>query len=438
MRKSLTVLLLLCIVTLVFPQQNTQLLGQLNPRTGGYSSLWGYTAPDGKEYAILGCNTGTSIINVTNPLSPVEVAFITGPTSGWREMKTWGTYAYVVSEGSGTLAGMQIINLANLPVSANLVTTYTTTFTRAHDIFTADGYAYVCGTSNDNGGIHILNLANPTAPVQSGYWSQAGYVHDMYVYLDTIYASCGNSQNWQLVNATNKANPVRISTSATLPGIYAHSGWLTQDKRYFVTCEEFNVRDLCVWDLQDRTSWNLVVSQWQLPGTNYIHNIYIKGKYAHIAHYKEGYVVLDLTDPANPVKVGQYDTYPGTNGGYNGAWNCYPFLPSGNVIVSDMTTGLYVIKFLLDSVTPVELTSFTADIVNKSVMLKWITSTEKNNRGFEVQKSANGNNWLTTAFVKGAGTSAIIIIIHLKIMNHITVNLITGLYNLILTAQAKH
>jgi hypothetical protein len=37
--------------------------------------------------------------------------------------------------------------------------------------------------------------------------------------------------------------------------------------------------------------------------------------------------------------------------------------------------------------------------------LNWSTSTESNNRGFEVQRSANGTTWTTIGFVAGAGTT---------------------------------
>jgi choice-of-anchor B domain-containing protein len=293
----------------------------------------------------MGVTGGTTIIDVTNPSTPIEVSFIPGslaPPYEWREIKTHSHYAYVVSEGTGSGAGMQIIDLSNLPVSATLAATYTGTFTRAHEIFIADGYAYVVGTSL--GGMHILDLANPTNPVQVGYYGASGYVHDVHVWNDTAYVS--SADTYDLVSVSNKSNPQLISQSAAIPGIYAHSGWLTEDRRYFIACEEFNVIDLTVWDLQDRTTWDLVVPSWQMPGTSPIHNVFVLGNYAHISYYKEGYVVLDISDPTNPQFAGQYDTYPGSGGGtYNGAWGVDPYLPSGNTIISDMSTGLYICKF---------------------------------------------------------------------------------------------
>ncbi len=193
-------------------------------------------------------------------------------------------------------------------------------------------------------GVHILDLSNPVSPVEVGYYGGNGYVHDIYVDNDTAYIS--SEGEYAVVNLSNKSNPVNISSSQTLPGIYAHSGWLTEDKRYFIACEEFNVRDLTVWDLQDRSTWNLVVPTWQTVSNSPIHNVFVLGNYAHISYYEDGYVVLDISDPTNPVMVGQYDTDPTpSTGNYKGAWGCYPYLPSGNILISDMQTGLYILKF---------------------------------------------------------------------------------------------
>jgi hypothetical protein len=58
----------------------------------------------------------------------------------------------------------------------------------------------------------------------------------------------------------------------------------------------------------------------------------------------------------------------------------------------------------LDYVVPVELTSFTAKAYANEVQLSWITATETNNQGFEVQRSKDGE-FETIAFVSGNGTT---------------------------------
>ena len=89
------------------------------------------------------------------------------------------------------------------------------------------------GTSS--GGMHILDLRlSAINPVQTAYYSTSGYIHDVYVWNDTAYVSSANT--YDLVDVSNKISPQLVSASAALPGIYAHSGWLTEDKRYFIAC----------------------------------------------------------------------------------------------------------------------------------------------------------------------------------------------------------
>ncbi|HSL90769.1 MAG TPA: choice-of-anchor B family protein [Ignavibacteriaceae bacterium] len=336
-----------------FPQLNVELISNLNQySTVGYNDIWGYVDQSGYEYALLGTRNGTSIINLSNPANPVESAFIPGPQSTWRDIKVHSHYAYIVTEGTGAGNGLQIVDLSQLPSSATLVNTLTAWFERAHNIFIDNGFAFVIGT-NGGGGMHILDLADPVNPVRTAYYTQSGYIHDVYVWDDTVVAMAEST--YDLIDISNKSNPLLISVSAALPGIYAHSGWMTEDKRYFIGTEEFDTRDITVWDLQDRTSWDLVVPSWQMTGgsgSDPVHNLFVKGNYAHISYYKQGYVVLDISDPENPLLAGHYDTYPSNTGTYNGAWGCYPYLPSGLTLISDMQTGLYVLEFTPDDTPP--------------------------------------------------------------------------------------
>jgi photosystem II stability/assembly factor-like uncharacterized protein len=65
--------------------------------------------------------------------------------------------------------------------------------------------------------------------------------------------------------------------------------------------------------------------------------------------------------------------------------------------------------FLLHTTTsgglPVELSSFTIAQVEGSVVLNWITASEINNRGFEIQRKTNSSDFATIGFVNGMGTT---------------------------------
>ena len=66
---------------------------------------------------------------------------------------------------------------------------------------------------------------------------------------------------------------------------------------------------------------------------------------------------------------------------------------------------VYLIK--LQTIIPVELNSFTANAIDNKVHIRWITSSELNNLGFEVQRKLSGtkSNWESIGFVEGKGTT---------------------------------
>ena len=388
-------LLLFLFVSILCSQTNIDFISNLDDHhSAGYNDIWGYVDPSGNEYALLGVETGTSIISLADPANPFEIVFIPGPPSIWRDIKVHGQYAYTITEQTGSGQGLQIIDLSTLPNTATLVNTIDTWFDRAHNIFIDNGYAYVIGTNNFSGGMQILDLSNPTNPTRTATYTSSGYIHDVYVWDDTVIACAGSSGEYHLVDVSNKTNPQFISASAPIPGIYAHSGWMTEDKRYFYATEEFNTVDITVWDLQDRTSWDLVVPSWETNSGATVHNIFIVGDYAHISYYSDGYVVLDISDPLAPFLVGEYST--------SDMWGCYPYLPSGLTICSDRDDGLYV--FNSDFGLPVELSSFTASSSGSIVNLEWKTTTEINNLGFEIERKINGE-YVTIGFVDGNGTT---------------------------------
>lgn len=60
----------------------------------------------------------------------------------------------------------------------------------------------------------------------------------------------------------------------------------------------------------------------------------------------------------------------------------------------------------IDLTVPVELISFSANVNKGKVILNWETATETNNRGFEIERSVDNNNFVTSGFIEGNGTSA--------------------------------
>lgn len=317
-----------------------------DPNAGGrYSALWGYTAPDGREYALLGGYRGTHIIDITE--KPIEqVAFIPGPNSGWREMKTYGTTAYVVSEGGG---GLQIIDLSDLPAAATLIREDTSFFRTGHTISQEGDWIYVHGTNVEAGynqGTMIFEVASdPYSPALVGGYTR-DYVHDVTIRNDTMYAAMINNGRLDIVYLGEDRTMTEFVNEITYPGAGTHSSDLSGDGTYIMTTDEVGTtaKTMKVWDRSDVDDI-VKVGEWTPAPDAIIHNVRVKGDLAYIAWYTAGTRIADISDPRNPVEVGFYDFHEGSGMSYTGNWEVYPYFESGKIIASSTVDGLHVFTF---------------------------------------------------------------------------------------------
>jgi choice-of-anchor B domain-containing protein len=345
-------------------------LRHLNLRPGGgYSAIWGYTAPNGREYAILGCNgsggrqAGTSFVDVTDNSNIREVAFIPGPASSWREMKTYRQYAYVVTEGGG---GTQIIDISFLPDSARLVRSFIYTSgskntASSHTITITDGFMYLNGCANwgtqNQRGIIIFDLrSDPTNPQFLGEYSPA-YIHDSYVLRDTIYGSAIYSGGGVFIaDARNKSN-VQTIGHISYAGSGTHNSWVTKDRRYLITTDEIGTitpKQLQVWDISNLPTIPTVrTSAFTINPGVVVHNVTVRGDYAYSVWYSgQGIQIVNMSNPLSPTLAAGY-AIPGST---DLDWGIYPYFPSGKIVIGDDTNGLWVFRFsALASRVPVNL-----------------------------------------------------------------------------------
>jgi choice-of-anchor B domain-containing protein len=308
-----------------------------------YNDIWGYTAPNGDEYALLGTNTGTAVINVVDPDNPYETGFIPGPTSIWRDIKTYNHYAYVTNETSG---GLEIIDLAD-PENPVDLPNYTG-FTSAHNLYidTTTARCYIAGSNLVAGGARILSLANPTAPVEIGFWETA-YLHDIMVQDDILYGSAINNARLYILDVSNPASIATLAQKGSYPNAFTHNAWVTPDGNYVMTTDETAGAACRMWDITNLPTVtetdNYLPNAFTIP-----HNAHIDGDLAVISHYTLGVRVVDVSDPFNLVELGYYDTWPATDGGtYDGCWGAYPFFTTNPdlIVASDISTGLYVLEY---------------------------------------------------------------------------------------------
>lgn len=306
-----------------------------------YSGMWGYVAPNGKEYALLGTTTGIAVIDCTNGSAPIERGYFPWATSNWREVRTYGPYAYVTTEAA---AGFLVLDLTNPDAPVSLGIVGAANHGNAHNIGVdlGTGRVYIVGTNN---GVAVYDAAaNPASPVFVGYAAPSGnsnYVHDLtiengYGYAALIYA--GLLRIWDVTTW-----PPTVLSSHTTPSAFTHNAWPTANGAITVTTDERDGSLLRFYDTTNKLA-PVPISQMTMNPASIPHNAYIVGNVAHVAWYTEGYQCVDFRDPTRPVVVASYDTWPGASGGFNGAWGCFPYLPSGNVYISDRATGLYVLR----------------------------------------------------------------------------------------------
>jgi len=346
-------LLALAFGNIGFSQINMTQIGYLDLVTLHSSELndiWGYTDENNNEYAIVGLNNGTSIVDVTDPANPVEIFYEAGMNSIWRDIKTYGDYAYVSTEAN---QGLLIIDLSPLPGSTTLPTALYTgpvgdPWQSAHNLYQDDGYLYVFGANRDNGGAIILDVAtDPMNPIEVGTFEE-WYMHDGYVRNDTGYFSHVNDGFFSIVDLADKSNIqlVDVLGTTTTPSVFTHNSWTSEDGQTLFTTDEKEDGYIASYDISDPANPIFLDQIQSSPGNDVIpHNAHVKGNYLITSYYVDGVVVHDISDPSNMVEVANFDTSPSYNGNtFNGCWGVYPFFDSDNLVASDIELGLYVLS----------------------------------------------------------------------------------------------
>ena len=314
------------------------------------AGVWHYVDPLNHEYALVGTEHGISIVDVTNPDLPVFILQIPGISNKWHEIKTWVTYAYATTEGTDSLGikdGLQIIDLRYLPDSAPAHYwhgdgTIAGQLHRAHTVTVDNGFVYINGHDvyRLHSGVIIADLNDPWNPHYVGA-DTLNYCHDSFVRGDTLWASELWAGQLAVYNISNRANPVLLATQPT-PGAFNHNAWLSDNSRVLFTTDERNHAPLASFDVSDFNNIELLdkysvmhvvdSNQWDV-----VHNVRVLNDFLINACYGSQITLVDAAHPENLVEVGNFPMPTAL------AWDVDPFLPSGNILATGQTTGLYVL-----------------------------------------------------------------------------------------------
>ncbi|MCL7752403.1 choice-of-anchor B family protein [Polaribacter sp. Z022] len=333
------------------------------------SNCWGWSDPVNKnEFALICTNKGVTFINITDPANAVVLGTLKTKNEDnvLRNIVTFQSFAYVISESSNH--GIQSLNLGRLLGINNPPVEFTSdkdyNFFRGASNISVDensGFAYVSGTNTFNGGIHFLNLNKPSKVLESDGFADDSYSNETKVitykgpdtdYTDKEILIGSNNSEVVILDVTDKENPVKI-TSFTYPNIgKAHQGWFTEDFKYFIfgdTLDEINNGVNTNTIVYDFTDLDNPVHHFNYEGnTAAIDNkSYVKNNLYYQANFTNGIRIIDISniDSKSFTEIGFFDTYPENNNTEaKGTVNVYPYLESGNIIVSDTNNGFFLIR----------------------------------------------------------------------------------------------
>jgi choice-of-anchor B domain-containing protein len=360
-------------------------LPDFSTRPSGANDIWGFVDLNTeREYALVGLRNGVAVVDVSDPAAPFEVGSVSGQQTGWRDIKVlqyfddeaarWQAYAYVTADAASDF--LTIIDLTGLPHEIRLATRATADRS-AHNLnitgvdptlnIALPGrppILYLAGSNVDAGAFRAFDLGNTIAPALVSR-SLNGYMHDGTgtVLRDPAQiAGCPaggpscevladfNEDRLQLWDVTAADAPQLLSVLSHATATYVHSGSWSEDGRYLFMHDELDERDrgldtqLYVVDAADLGT-PVITGTWTGPNQAIDHNGYPRGNRYYISNYTRGLTVLDLTEPAAPVTVGHFDTFPlSDNPVFSGAWGVYPYMPSRVLLVSDIESGLFVLR----------------------------------------------------------------------------------------------
>ncbi|NJL75946.1 MAG: choice-of-anchor B family protein [Saprospiraceae bacterium] len=339
--------------------------------TGDGNDIWGWwDTLTGKEYALVGLFNGTAFVDISDPSNPIRLGNLPTHTvnSIWRDIKVYKNHAYIVSEATGH--GLQVFDLTRLRTVTNPPVIFTEdgwvgfAGGNAHNVIVNEetGFIYTVGTrSNCAGGIVYFDVSNPKSPVMKDCYSTDGYSHDAVCFVyrgpDTLHIGKEicigfNEDTYTIIDVSDKENTEQISRNSYVGSRYSHQGWITDDHRYLLLDDEldeggfFHNTKTYLFDISN-LSTPIYLGAFFNTTQAIDHNQYIKGRYVYQANYRSGLRILDLAEVAQGElsEVGYFDIYTANNSrGYEGSWSVYPYFRSGNVLISGIDEGLFVVK----------------------------------------------------------------------------------------------
>jgi hypothetical protein len=330
-----------------------------------------------------GQKQGALLFDIADPAHPVLASqynpSVPSPTTNSKQQMLEALIRNGICYfGSGNGGGVHIVNCSN-PYSPTLISRITSTngggYDSIHEILLYGNFLIENFNSlSTPPTLRVINISNPAAPtfVRQFTTNDSTWVHAYHIAGNRLFTSGwgGKTDVYDLSNIATQA-PTLLGTITT--GSSSHSSWTSTDGNYLYNCRELVDGDLRVYDIRNLAAPTLVKSIKAADlGINAIcpHNPVVVGNLLFVAWYHAGLQVFDISNPANPVRVAQYDTYSdafaeptdltakdpwdilcGRLGAENNAvpndfagnWSVFPFLGLDRVVLGDLKYGLFVV-----------------------------------------------------------------------------------------------
>ncbi len=342
------------------------------------SDLWAFTGADGRDYVYTGTHLGGQrmlVWDVTSPATPVLTDFVEVDARVVNDVKVnpEGTLAVITREGARDRRnGIVVLDLAD-PAHPVIASTYIGDLTGGvHNVFFAGNILYAI--HNGTFDVHILNLSDPGRVVEVGRWgidTPGKYLHDIWVVDGLAYVSYWNDGVYILDVGDGRwgglpAVPVEVGHYAYPEGNthFAVPYTNADGHRYlFVGDEIFDCEDCVsrnghpgdgsrgfvhILDLEDPENLR-EVARYEVPEAG-AHNLWIEDDRMYVAYYQAGLRVVDVSGElrGDLYRQGREMAWlpTGTPDGAvpNSPMAWGPQLFKGNIFVSDLNSGLWVVR----------------------------------------------------------------------------------------------
>ena len=323
-----------------------ELVGQLDPFSGDdrYGDVWG----EG-DYAYLGsfAGSGVMIIDIADPVSPsLLTVYGAGAGGRFKDVKVHDGIGYFASDNGG---GLHIVDLSDPATPALLaqVTSAENGYDSIHNVFYADGYLYEADSRTEK--VKVFDVSDPALPffVRNINTPDAQFIHDITVIGGRLYASgFGGFTYIYDVGDVGAMRPPRLLGEVPT-GPNSHSNWVSSDGSLLISAAEISNGAVTIYDISDPTVPVLLSSidrgSLGIDAFSPHNPVLFSDTLLFVSWYQAGVVAIDISNPAAPLPVGGYDTFPGPVVGFDGNWGVYPLLGLDRVLLSDLDGGLFII-----------------------------------------------------------------------------------------------